>query len=275
MGASVQIQMAAASNVTLKEMGVMVNGQAAEKINFTQQAGVTRTVQAIAFHMPDNGEGIYNLSVQTTAWDGTVTVGPANTVTLDGEDPQGAIFTEVILPADAYGAESGLMRFSGIAGDSLGRNNVATVQLSVNGGPFVDVTYYPNNGEWSTLASVGANPYGKSYAVTMRIIDKAGRTMTATKQVAVAILPPPGFNAAAIPSRVVNDVTVNESAGTASFVISLSAIQTFGSVAVHYSTANGSAQSGDYSTRQRCGRLQRRPNQQRCSQCADSQRRDR
>jgi hypothetical protein len=249
MGASVQLQMAAASGTPLKEMGILVNGQPAEKVAFSQQEGVTRTVAAVTFNLPAAGEGNHGLSVQTTAWDNTVTQGPVSNIMLDTQNPAGALITAVVGDADTYSAESGLLRFIGTAGDSLGNGNVATVQLSVADGPFADVTWQ-GNGSWSTMAYVGANPYGKSYPVTMRTIDKAGRVMTDTKQVLINIPAPPGFNAALIPTLTVGDVTVNENAGAASFVISLSAIQTHGTVVVHYTTVDGSAQSDDYSARQ-------------------------
>ena len=244
LGNAVNIQMAAASGTPLKEMGVMVNGQAAEMVNFTQQENVTRVNKAVTFHMPAAGEGVYNLSVRTTAWDGTVSEGPVSSITLDGQDPSGALITQVINEADAYSAQSGLVRFTGTAGDSLGNNNVATVQLSVNGGPFVDATW-EGNGNWFTRAYVGANPYGKSYPVTMRSIDKAGRVMTDTQQVQINIAPPPGFNPARIPTISVGDVTIDENAGTASFVIALSSTPS-STVAIHYTTSDGSANAGDY-----------------------------
>jgi hypothetical protein len=139
------------------------------------------------------------------------------------------------------------MRFSGTAGDSLGNGNVANVELSIDAGPFQDVTWN-GDGSWQTARYVGANPYGKTYAVTMRTTDKAGRVMTDTKQVLVDIPPPPDFNPALIPTLAVSDVIVNEDAGAANFVISLSAIQGYGTVAVNYATIAGSALADDYST---------------------------
>ena len=73
---------------------------------------------------------------------------------------------------------SGIMRFSGLATDSMGDGNVATVQVSVNQGPFVDATLH-GDGTWSTAAYVGTNPFHKTFAVTVKIIDKAGRVTTA------------------------------------------------------------------------------------------------
>jgi hypothetical protein len=234
------VQMGATAAGPLKEMGVMVNGNAAEMVTFTQEQGVTQTVASVNFNLPAAGEGVYNLAIQTTAWDGTVIVGPTSQIVLDTADPQGSLITQRITTDDAYSARNGLMRFSGTAGDSLGNGNVANVEISIDGGPFQDVTWN-GNGTWQTARYVGANPYGKTYAVTMRTTDKAGRVMTDTKQVLVDIPPPPGFEAARIPTLAVSDVTVSEDAGAANFVISISAIQGYGTVAVNYATVAGSA----------------------------------
>jgi len=247
MDGALAVQMGATSAGPLKEMGVMVNGNAAEMVTFTQEQGITQTVATVGFNLPAAGEGVYNLAVRTSAWDGTVIVGPTSQIVLDTDDPQGSLITQRITTADAYSAQNGIMRFSGAAGDSLGNGNVANVEISIDGGPFLDVTWN-GDGSWQTAAYVGANPYGKTYAVTMRTTDKAGRVMTDTKQVLVDISPPPGFDAARIPTLAVGDVTVNEDAGAANFVISISAIQGYGTVAVNYATVAGSALAEDYST---------------------------
>ncbi|MBI1296143.1 hypothetical protein GC175_14410 [bacterium] len=237
---TIQIQMSASSAGALKEMGVLVDGNAAEMVSFAQSANVTQTVATVTFALPAAGENVYGLSVRTTAWDGTVLEGPVNTVTLDTGDPQGNLITDVLTEDADYSPAGGIMRFSGSAGDSMGNANVAAVEISVDGGPFQDVTW-DGKGGWSAAVYVGPNPYGKILPVTMRTTDKAGRVTTDTKNVLVDVPAPDGFDAAAIPSLSIADVTVNEGAGTAQVTIRLSAARVVGTVSVQYSTADGSA----------------------------------
>ena len=72
----------------------------------------------------------------------------------------------IIADADTYSAESGLMRFTGTAGDSLGNANVATVQISVAGGN-VDLQFTPVP-EPATLIGVAAIGFGLAHVVRRR-----------------------------------------------------------------------------------------------------------
>ncbi len=237
---TLQIQMSASSAGALKEMGVLVNGTPAEMVSFEQSANVTQTIATVTFALPAGGENVYDLSVRTTAWDGKVLGGPVNTITLDTGDPQGNLITEVLTGDGDYSPASGIMRFGGSAGDSMGNGNVATVEISVDGAPFQDVTW-DGNGGWSAAVYVGPNPYGKTIPVTMRTTDKAGRVMTDTKNVLVNIPAPDGFDAGAIPAIFVDDITVSEGAGSVQLTVRLSAPRVAGTVALQYSTADGSA----------------------------------
>ena len=73
---TITIQMAVASDTPLKEMGVMNmdNGEPFEMLNFTQEENVKHTIRSVTFAAPE--ENTYNLGVQTTDWNGNVTVGP-------------------------------------------------------------------------------------------------------------------------------------------------------------------------------------------------------
>jgi len=240
------VQMGTTSAGALKEMGVMVNGNAAEMVNFTQQQGVTQTIATVNFALPAAGEGVYNLAIQTTAWDGTVIVGPTSQIVLDTQNPTGALITDKITADDAYPAQSGIMRFGGVAGDSMGNGNVANVEISVNGGPFRDVTWN-GNGTWQTALYVGANPYGKTYQVTMRTTDKAGRVTTDTKSVLIDIPAPADFDPAAIPALTIDDVTVRPDGGSAAVTVRIPAALAFGTISVAYATSDGTATSAaDY-----------------------------
>ncbi len=198
-GDTLSVQMGAASSVALKEMALMnmQTGEVFSTLDFAQGDGVKRTVQTITFPAP--AEGDYDIGVRTRDWNGTETTGDGAEVTLDAAPPTGEVISSVLKAEDSYGMTSGVMRFHGLATDSLGDSNVATVQVSVNQGPYLDVTL-DGNGGWSTAAYVGTNPFHKTFAVDIRIIDKAGRITTASKSVLVDFDPPPGFDPNLIPT---------------------------------------------------------------------------
>lgn len=245
-GNSLDIQMGTTSAGALKEMGVMVNGQAAEMVNWTQQQNVTQAQETISFGLPAGGEGVYNLSVRTTAWDGTVINGPVSRIVLDTQDPVGSLITDKIGVADSYSAQNGIVRLQGTAGDSMGDGNIANVEMSIDGGPFQDVTWH-GDGSWSTARYLGVNPYGKTVQVTTRVTDKAGRVTTATKSVLVDIPAPAGFDPAAIPGLSIDDAGIVAGLNTATIAIRLSSPLAYGTVSVGYTTQDGSATAGqDY-----------------------------
>ena len=189
---TISIRMAAASGSALREMAVMnmQTGEVFDAQTFTQKEGVERTVQTITFAAP--AENNYDIGVRTTAWDGTVTTGAGVDVVFDAQAPTGGLITEMLTKADTFGWTSGIMRFSGVATDSMGDDNVVTVQVRINDGAFVDATVH-GDGTWSTAQYVGTDFFGKSYTVTARIVDKAGHVTTDTKSVLVDIAPPPGY----------------------------------------------------------------------------------
>ncbi len=246
MNQPLQIQIGGAPGGSLVEMGIMVNGQPGEMATYDPNAGVTQAVATVNLPVPAGGEGVYNMQVRTKNANGDVTVGPVSAITLDTQDPEGTLITGNIGSDPEYSDGSGVMRFSGTAGDSLGDGNVANVQLSIDGGAFQDVTWH-GDGTWSSAVYVGANPYGKSYPVTLRVTDKSGRVTNVTKTVTVNIAPPPGFDPASIPSLTIDDGTVKTTDNTATVTIRLSAPLSAGTVTVHYATADGSAVQGvDY-----------------------------
>ncbi len=123
---------------------------------------------------------------------------------------------------------------------------MANVELSIDGAPFQDVTWH-GDGTWSTAVSLGANPYGKSYPVVMRVTDWAGRVTTVNKTVQVNIPAPEGFDPATIPSITIDDGVVKTSDSTGIITIRLSTPLEVGTVSVYYATADGTAVQGvDY-----------------------------
>ncbi len=196
---TITIKMAAASAGALQKMEVMNmdNGDVFDEVTFGQEEGVELTVRTITFPAP--AENAYDIGVRTTAWDGTVITGAGVDIVLDAQPPTGGLITEVLTKADTYGWTSGIMRFSGNATDSMGHDNIATVQVSINGGPFIDATVH-GDGTWSTAQFVGTDAFGKSYTVDVRIVDKAGHVTTDSKSVLVDVEPPPGFNPGPTPT---------------------------------------------------------------------------
>ncbi|MCO6453542.1 MAG: hypothetical protein J5I90_22360 [Caldilineales bacterium] len=196
---TITIKMAAASAGALQKMEVMnmTTGDVFEDVTFTQEENVALTVRTITFPAP--AENAYDIGVRTTAWDGTVITGAGVDVVLDAQPPTGGLITERLTEADAFGITSGVMRFSGVATDSMGDDNIATVQVSINGGPWVDATVH-GDGTWSTAQYVGPNPFHKTIPVSVKIIDKAGHATTDSKSVLVDFDPPPGFDPGPTPT---------------------------------------------------------------------------
>ncbi len=198
---TISIQMAASSDSPLKEMSVMNmdTNEVFDTVTFDQSDNVKRTVREISFPAP--AENDYNIGVRTVAWDGTVAICDDKNIVnvlMDAQAPTGGLITEVLTQADTYAWTSGIMRFSGVATDSMGNDNVVTVQVSVNGGPFVDATLHRDDddhfdGTWSTAQYVGSNPFHKTIPVSVKIIDKAGHTTMDSASVLVDFDPPPGY----------------------------------------------------------------------------------
>ena len=126
---------------------------------------------------------MHTLSAQASSWDGAQSPADTITFTLDTQPPDVALATAVLEPADTYQIGSGIMRFSGLATDTLG---LAAVQLRIGSGPFADTTLNAD-GSWSTARWLGAAAYGQSYRITVRAIDRAGQVAETTQQVLVNI----------------------------------------------------------------------------------------
>ena len=195
-GPTIEMQVAVGSAQALTQIAIVNNdtGGVLGQLNFTQADGVTEGVKTLTF--PSPAEGVYNLAVQTTDWQGAVVTGPAMALSVDTGAPSGDLTTTVLTQADTYAWTSGLMRFHGVANDTMG---LAAVQISINGGPFHDVTLNVD-GSWSTVAYAGPDPFGKTLQVTMRSIDKAGRAATQTKPLLVDVAAPPGYVAGPTPT---------------------------------------------------------------------------
>ena len=187
--ATLDVQVAVASAQPLILIGIVNQGtgQVLGTLTFTQADNVTQGVKTVTFDAPP--EGPYTLAARTVDWQGNTVNGPAITLEVDKVAPGGDMQTTVLTQADTYAWTSGVMRFHGVASDAVG---LAAVQLSINGGPFADVTLNAD-GSWFTAMYAGPDPFKKTLQVTMRVIDRAGRVTTQTKAVLVNFAPPPGY----------------------------------------------------------------------------------
>ena len=170
----------------LREVTILVDNNPVQSISFTQAEAVKKVQRTVTVALPALTEGAHTLAARATEWSGAVqqTLIPLN-FTADLHDPVATLTNEKITAIDAYALGNSMMRLRGQASDTLG---LAAVQLSVNDGPFADVTFEAN-GEWSTAVYLGDEPAGKSFKFTVRSTDLAGRTTDLVKQLVTEVQP--------------------------------------------------------------------------------------
>lgn len=167
----------------LREVTLSLDGQVVDTATFAQGDAVSRNQRTVSVAV--SGEGAHTLVARATDWTGRVqtTLFPV-AFTLDTQPPAVTIDDSPLTAGETYGPGSDVLRFSGTASDGVG---IAAVQISVNGGPFVDVTF--GGGTWRTALPV-ADPEGKVLSVTVRAVDLAGRVSEATRPITVDISTP-------------------------------------------------------------------------------------
>jgi hypothetical protein len=170
----------------LREVTILVDNNPVQNISFTQAEAVKKVQRTVTVALPSLTEGAHTLAARATEWSGAVqqTLIPLD-FTADLRDPVATLTNEKITATDAYALGNSMMRLRGQASDTLG---LAAVQLSVNDGPFADVTFEAN-GEWSTAVYLGDEPAGKSFKFTLRATDLAGRTTDLVKQLVTEVQP--------------------------------------------------------------------------------------
>jgi Ca2+-binding RTX toxin-like protein len=190
---ALSVTVAAASPARLREVTLALDGAVVDTASFGQAAGQLNALRTVRL----NGlaEGQHILIARATDWAGAVAAPFAITFTLDLRAPQIALDTQALTAADTYQIGSGIMRFSGVATDTVG---LAAVQLRIGDGPFEDATL-ADDGSWSTARALGTNTYGQTYRVTVRAIDRAGQATDLTRPVKVAIDPPAPVDPARLP----------------------------------------------------------------------------
>ncbi|HMN28076.1 MAG TPA: hypothetical protein PKE45_07965, partial [Caldilineaceae bacterium] len=86
--------------------------------------------------------------------------------------------------ADTWAAGSGVLRFNGTASDSIG---LAAVQIREGNNAFVDASF--GNGVWQTALPV-TDPQGRTLHITLRAIDRAGRSSEVTQSIGADLSSP-------------------------------------------------------------------------------------
>ncbi len=181
---SMDVHIVAEHPTAMKSLEVYYNGNNLVKtINFTQGSNTTYYNEIVSIDLP--GENNYNLSIVKTNWDNSSENSPAMAFTLDTNRPTGTVNTDAITEAGTLVVGSGVLKFNGLITETM---EMASVQLSVNGSEFVDVTIDGNT--WRGAVYVGADIYEQSINVTVRFIDKAGAVGEVSEVIYVAIEPP-------------------------------------------------------------------------------------
>lgn len=179
-GQALSMTVAAEAAASLKTVTVRLDGVIVHTLDFAQSEAVTMTQRTLTVNIAN--EGVHTLVAQATDWAGATQsdLFPV-TFTLDQAAPTVSIDDDALTVADTWQPQSGILRFSGQASDSIG---LAAVQVRVDNGEFVDATF--GNGLWRTaLATV--NPDGRTLAVTVRARDRAGRVTEVTQEIATAL----------------------------------------------------------------------------------------
>ncbi|MCE7985168.1 MAG: hypothetical protein DYG89_28680 [Caldilinea sp. CFX5] len=191
-GQVLTVTVAAQAVANLRQVVILLDGAAAATIDFAQASALKVAERRVAVKLPafdpDKFEGEHTLVAQATDWAGNTqrTLFPA-TVVFDTHDPTVTLSNDKLTSADSYGLGNSLMRLRGNASDKLG---LAAVQISVNDGPFSDVTF-DEQGNWSTALWLGDNAAGKNLKFTLRAIDRAGHQTAMDKGLLVDVPPLP------------------------------------------------------------------------------------
>ncbi|MCX6047700.1 MAG: LamG domain-containing protein [Chloroflexi bacterium] len=190
VGQPLTVTVVAQAEATLRQVVILLDGEAVATLDFTQAAAIQTTQQLVLVKLPDfdpdKFEGEHTLVAQASDWAGNVqqTLFPV-TVTLDTHDPTVDLLNDKLTSADGYGLGNSMMRLHGTATDAFG---LAAVQISINDRPFSDVTF-DERGDWRTALWLGDDPAGKDLKFTLRAIDRAGHRMTMNKTLLVDVPP--------------------------------------------------------------------------------------
>jgi hypothetical protein len=182
-----------------------------QTLSFAQSDAVTRTLRTLSLTIATEGQ--HTLLARATDWAGATqtTVYPV-VFTLDRQAPALTIDASALTLDDTWQSGSGILRFNGSAGDSVG---LAAVQIREGEHAFADASF--GNGAWHTALLV-QDPEGRTLNIVVRAIDRAGRITQITQSIAT------NLSAADAADTTIASGPANPSALTsASFVFSGSA----------------------------------------------------
>jgi hypothetical protein len=171
---------AAEAGASLKTVTISLDNTVVQTLNFAQADGVKRTVRTVGIPAPSEGQ--HTVAAKATDWANAeqTTLFPV-TFTLDKEAPTLTIDASALTIANTWQAESGILRFHGTAGDSVG---LVAVQLREGNSSFIDATF--GNGTWRTALPV-QDPEGRTLNITVRAIDRAGRITEISQPISTAL----------------------------------------------------------------------------------------
>ncbi len=180
---TVNVEVVAEAAQSLREVTLSLNGTVIETLSFAQGDAVKQHQQLLVITPP--GEGQHTLLAEATDWNGgaQTKLYPV-TFTLDTQPPVAIIDTSTLTLNDTWQIGSGYLRFKGTASDTV---CLASVKLSVDGGPLTDVRFA--NGLWQTAQWVNA-PEGRTLTLRVVATDCAGRVTETIEEIATDLSSP-------------------------------------------------------------------------------------
>jgi len=208
---TISVTIAAEAAAALKEVTISLDGAKVQTLSFAQGDAVTSTQRTVGIAIAS--EGPHTIVAQATDWAGATqtTLFPV-AFTLDKAAPSVTINTSTLTIADTWQPQSGILRFNGTANDSVG---LAAVQIREGDNAFVDASFA--GGQWQTALSV-PDPEGRTLQITVRAIDRAGRSNEVTQPIATNL-----SDANAPNTTIASGPTNPNNSNAASFVFSGSA----------------------------------------------------
>lgn len=177
------VTIAAEASAVLKEVTILLDSTVVQTLSFAQSENVIRTLRTVS--LSGVGEGQHTLVARATDWaNATQATDTPITFTLDRQAPTVTIDPATLTDADTWAVGSNVLRFNGNATDSIG---LAAVQIKEGNGGFVDATF--GSGLWQTALPV-TDPEGRTLAITVRAIDRAGRISEATQTIGTDLSTP-------------------------------------------------------------------------------------
>lgn len=213
VGTTLDVQLAARAASGLKQVVLKLDGQVVQTI--TYPADPPQISDSRTLSLSGVAEGRHTILVEATDLAGVVQTNLiATSFDVDTQNPTLGFETTVLGNADTYEAGSGVLRLRGTASDSVG---LAAVLVRVDNQPFQDATF--DGTTWHTASYFGTAPEGKTFSVTVRAIDRAGRTTEVVRQVQLDLDPPGEIN-----TRIVSRPPEVSSSRSASFSFTGTAI---------------------------------------------------